>query len=116
MVTTKDNLKSLSDIFVNDVQFIVPDYQRGYSWGQEQLDDLWEDLENISGNRSHYTGMFTFCKSESGERCYSIVDGSDLENTGVKPDIYVKNTFQDRLEGKDPQLDAAIAEVLRELN
>ena len=47
--------------------------------------------------------------------CYSILDGSDLENTGVKPDIYVKNTFKDRLEGKDPQLDAAIAEVLKEL-
>ena len=47
--------------------------------------------------------------------CYSVVDGKDLENTGVKPDIYVKNTFQDRLEGKDPQLDAAIAEVLSEL-
>ena len=46
--------------------------------------------------------------------CYSVVDGSDLENTGVKPDIYVKNTFQDRLEGKDPQLDAAIREVLQE--
>ena len=47
--------------------------------------------------------------------CYSVVDGKDLENTGVKPDIYVKNTFQDRLEGKDPQLDAAVAEVLSEL-
>ena len=47
--------------------------------------------------------------------CYSVVDGSDLENTGVKPDIYVKNTFKDRLEGKDPQLDAAIAEVLKEM-
>ena len=47
--------------------------------------------------------------------CYSILDGSDLENTGVKPDIYVKNTFKDRLEGKDPQLDAAIAEVLKEM-
>ena len=47
--------------------------------------------------------------------CYNIIDGADLENTGVKPDIYVKNTFKDRLEGKDPQLDAAIAEVLREL-
>lgn len=47
--------------------------------------------------------------------CYSVLDGSDLENTGVKPDIYVKNTFKDRLEGKDPQLDAAIAEVLREM-
>ena len=47
--------------------------------------------------------------------CYSVIDGSDLENTGVKPDIYVKNTFKDRLEGKDPQLDAAIAEILKEL-
>ena len=47
--------------------------------------------------------------------CYSVIDGKDLENTGVKPDIYVKNTFKDRLEGKDPQLDAAIAEILREL-
>ena len=47
--------------------------------------------------------------------CYSVIDGSDLENTGVKPDIYVKNTFKDRLEGKDPQLDAAITEVLREM-
>ena len=46
--------------------------------------------------------------------CYSV-DGKDLENTGVKPDIYVRNTFQDRLSNKDPQLDAAIAEVLSEL-
>ena len=46
---------------------------------------------------------------------YSVLDGSDLENPGVKPDIYVKNTFKDRLEGKDPQLDAAIAEVLKEM-
>ena len=47
--------------------------------------------------------------------CYNVIDGADLENTGVKPDIYVRNTFKDRIEGKDPQLDAAIAEVLREL-
>lgn len=46
--------------------------------------------------------------------CYNI-KGEDLEFAGVKPDVYVKNTFKDRLEGKDPQLDAAIAEVLKEL-
>lgn len=46
--------------------------------------------------------------------CYSL-DGKDLEFTGVKPDIYVKNTFKDRLEGKDPQLERAIREVLDQL-
>ncbi|MCQ2145833.1 MAG: S41 family peptidase [Bacteroidales bacterium] len=46
--------------------------------------------------------------------CYSV-SGEDLEHIGVTPDIYVKNTFKDRLEGKDPQLDAAIKEVLSQL-
>ena len=43
--------------------------------------------------------------------CYSL-DGGDLEVTGVKPDVYVKNTFKDRLENKDPQLDKAIELIL----
>ena len=46
--------------------------------------------------------------------CYNL-QGEDLENVGVKPDVYVKNTFKDRLTGADPQLDAAIAEVLKQL-
>ncbi|MCQ2110761.1 MAG: S41 family peptidase [Bacteroidaceae bacterium] len=46
--------------------------------------------------------------------CYNE-KGQDLENVGVKPDIYVRNTFKDRLENKDPQLDAAIKEVMGQL-
>lgn len=46
--------------------------------------------------------------------CYTL-DGQNLERTGVSPDIYVKNTFMDRLQGKDPQLERAISEVLRQL-
>lgn len=47
--------------------------------------------------------------------CYNL-EGEDLEHAGVKPDIYVRNTFKDRLTGKDPQLDAAIKEVLKQLD
>ncbi len=46
--------------------------------------------------------------------CYTL-DGKNLELEGVQPDIPVKTTFKDRLEGKDPQLDRAISEVLRQL-
>jgi tricorn protease len=46
--------------------------------------------------------------------CFTL-DKKDLELTGVKPDIYIKNTFKDRLEGKDPQLDAAIKEIMKQL-
>jgi len=47
--------------------------------------------------------------------CYSF-DGKDLEQTGVQPDIQVINSFEDRLTGKDPQLDKAIEEILKQLN
>lgn len=46
--------------------------------------------------------------------CYSL-EGKDLESTGVKPDIYVKNTFDDRVNGRDPQLERAIEEALKSI-
>lgn len=46
--------------------------------------------------------------------CYTL-DGKDIERNGVVPDIYVQTSFKDRLEGKDPQLDRAIAEIRKEL-
>ena len=46
--------------------------------------------------------------------CYSL-DGKDLEKTGVHPDILVINSFDDKLNGRDPQLDKAIEEILKQL-
>ncbi len=46
--------------------------------------------------------------------CYDL-EGNDLEMTGVKPDIYIENTFKDRLEGEDPQLDKAIEIIMQQL-
>lgn len=46
--------------------------------------------------------------------CYTL-DGKDLEKTGVQPDITILNTFQDKLNGKDLQLDRAIDEILKQL-
>lgn len=46
--------------------------------------------------------------------CYSL-DGKDLEMTGVQPDIEVLNTFTDKLNGNDPQLDRAIEELMKKI-
>jgi tricorn protease len=46
--------------------------------------------------------------------CYTL-DGKDLEKNGVAPDIYVDTNMKDRLENKDPQLDKAVDEIMKEL-
>jgi tricorn protease len=46
--------------------------------------------------------------------CYTL-DGKDMEFEGVSPDIYIRNTFKDRLNSIDPQLERAIEEILKDL-
>jgi tricorn protease len=46
--------------------------------------------------------------------CYSL-EGKDLEINGVQPDILIINTFDDKLNGRDPQLIKAIDEILKQL-
>lgn len=53
-----DEPKSLDSLFKEKL-FRIPDYQRGYAWQKNQLKDFWEDLINLSDNRSHYTGVLT---------------------------------------------------------
>jgi len=53
-----NGLKAIADIFERHV-FRIPDYQRGYSWTKKQLSDFWEDVENLSENHIHYTGVLT---------------------------------------------------------
>lgn len=95
MATTKESLRKLSQIFTDTVKFIVPDYQRGYSWGVDQLDALWEDLENLSESRTHYMGMFTFSKSESVADAFDVVDGQQRMTTLV----ILINEMLSRIEG-----------------
>jgi uncharacterized protein with ParB-like and HNH nuclease domain len=70
----------LQNLFANKV-FKIPNYQRGYSWETEQINDLIEDLELIS-NKIHYTGTIVWKKSNEtvkgfGETfpIHEIVDG-----------------------------------------
>ncbi len=51
-------LGTLLEIFNNRI-FRIPDYQRGYAWGVTQLEDFWEDLQNLKDGKYHYTGLLT---------------------------------------------------------
>ncbi len=51
-------LQSLEDIFTKRL-FRIPDYQRGYAWGEKQLVEFWEDLISLDSTRYHYTGVLS---------------------------------------------------------
>lgn len=42
--------------FMNNKLFVIPIYQRNYSWEKEQLEDLWDDLYYLENGKKHYFG------------------------------------------------------------
>jgi|TARA_B110001469_G_C9625291_1_gene312096 uncharacterized protein with ParB-like and HNH nuclease domain len=67
--------------------FTIPDYQRGYSWGKEQLIEFFEDLIDVEYVKEHYTGTVTIIKSGSEKIgvkthiTYDLVDGQQRLTT-----------------------------------
>jgi len=76
------DFKLLGDIFREGI-YEVPEYQRNYAWQEQQLKDLWEDLEGIvlENQSKHYTGTIIVeklgDKSKFGKtfRQFKIIDG-----------------------------------------
>lgn len=75
------DLKSLKEIF-NDKLFRIPDYQRGYSWGEKQLTDLWRDFEALEDGKIHYTGLLSVDEAhQEDSKFIHVVDGQQRLTT-----------------------------------
>ncbi len=63
-------------------KFIIPKFQRDYSWNTEQWDDLWQDIENMitdKGDPYHYMGYLVL--QTSGNNRSIIIDGQQRFTT-----------------------------------
>ena len=95
-----NKLLSLTEIF-NQKFFRIPDFQRGYSWEEQQLEDFWDDIQNLKPDKVHYTGLLTvesitkgqvekiekwqddIWLIEKGLSAYYIIDGQQRLTTAV---------------------------------
>lgn len=61
-------------------KYIIPRFQRDYSWDLEQWDDLWQDIETmISEDSEHYMGYLVL-QMTKGKDCL-IIDGQQRFTT-----------------------------------
>ena len=92
------NVLPFQKVFANRI-FRVPDYQRGYSWQESQLEDLWTDLENITLLKStyHFTGILTINKFSENDFQNLIYEGFensfDIEKNTLKLENEEFQTF-----------------------
>ncbi len=74
LLQTKD--VNLRDVLGNGKQYEVPPFQRDYSWGEENWEELWLDLVELrqKTSRPHYMGALVIQSLPQSEQ-YRIIDG-----------------------------------------
>lgn len=73
---------NFGDLIGNNRKYIVPLFQRDYSWEEEQWDDLWQDIQAmIAENDDHYMGYLVLQSSEEESNTFRIIDGQQRFTT-----------------------------------
>ena len=67
---------NIHDFMVEKRHYIVPIYQRDYSWGQAQCATIYEDLYGLkNSNRSHFVGSVVYAKGSAQNPGIYLIDG-----------------------------------------
>ena len=66
-----------------DTIFIVPDYQRPYSWGQDECEQLWTDIVNVFGDGENIDEYFlgSIVTYKNDQKLLEIIDGQQRITT-----------------------------------
>ena len=74
--------KTLRQLLSNGLSYKVPWFQRDYSWTEEEWDDLWQDILEITASKdesAHYMG-YVVLQSKDNEH-FDIIDGQQRLTT-----------------------------------
>ena len=92
--------ENYSAIIGNNRKFVVPKFQRDYSWANEQWDDLWLDIDSmISEDSDHYMGYLVLQTND--DKNFQIIDGQQRFTTISILILSVIKVLNDFIE-KDP--------------
>ena len=114
-------------------EFIIPEYQRPYSWGNEQCDRLWEDLSGFleratdgvgDDNDQYFLGSIVVYPNPDDKRILYVVDGQQRlttlimlvraffekasTHTILQKRIYREDPISGEMDKSSPRLDSKV--------
>lgn len=107
--------QALSKVFSDDYVFTIPGYQRPYAWGEEQAQELLDDLlgalrdapENLSESMPYFLGSIVLIKREAVPDA-TVVDGQQRLTTLTLLLSAIRATVQ------EPAVQAGITQCIYE--
>lgn len=112
----KPDAKTIAKIFGDaDSYYRIPDYQRPYSWEDEQIEKLWEDLYSAMelGDESYFLGPMILIRTNDGY--FEVVDGQQRLTTLTILFCVLRDLYGSDLEKIDKELASSIQDAVKSL-
>lgn len=92
--------KNFKELFMSDSIYVIPPYQRDYSWNNEnsEWDDLWTDI--TSNASKHYVG-FIVLKELENNKTIEVIDGQQRLATIILIILSALNLLKDYISNND---------------
>lgn len=104
----KEILYSIAELFQEDTSYFIPMYQRNYSWGKAEIEQLIQDIEDGCKNnnsQNYYLGTLVVNQYEnsslSGDVKFEIIDGQQRFTTLLLLLYYLEQEHSDLLDMKN---------------
>ena len=72
--------KPFADMMANGKSYEIPDFQRDYSWEEDQWNELWEDITTAMKERKQHFMGYLVLQTEDGKN-FKIIDGQQRITT-----------------------------------
>jgi len=97
----KPDTKTVRGIFDGTNYYRIPDYQRPYDWGDEEIEQLWDDIYSAfeSNDEYYFLGPVILAQTEDGE--LEVVDGQQRLTTLTILFCILRDFHLKSLKGKD---------------
>jgi uncharacterized protein with ParB-like and HNH nuclease domain len=117
--------KNARKVFSDSPRFVVPPYQREYSWQLSQIEQFLSDIDsielihksktNIEPKNHHFVGLLVFIDEvdEKNDQIYSVVDGQQRLSTLLLIAAVIKDVISVKL--NDPSITKEISEKITKI-
>jgi len=105
---------NFADVVGNGKTYAIPPYQRDYSWAEEQWEDLWNDVLEMTRRPDdrHYMGALVL--EAKSDREFLVIDGQQrLATLSILALVIIRRLLDLAERGVEPDANRERAETLR---
>lgn len=89
---------TVESVLKRNYKYRVPDYQRRYSWTEDQWRELWDDIKSLDGDRQHFLGSMVVIERNGGLNdinVLEVVDGQQRLTTVSLILVAIRERYRD---------------------